>query len=91
MDGADKQKFYIFDFRGNFVFFRMNKGKPTANMMALQGTACGKQAQREHQSHGQCNQSLRGSFHDPSSFLWVLPTFVVHRINHKRGKICEML
>ena len=37
IDGADKQKFYIFDFCGNFEFFRMNKGKPTANMIALQG------------------------------------------------------
>lgn len=37
LDGEDKQKFYIFDFCGNFEFFRMNKGKPTANMMALQG------------------------------------------------------
>ena len=37
MDGEDKQKFYIFDFCGNFEFFRMNQGKPTANMMALQG------------------------------------------------------
>lgn len=37
MDGEDKQKFYIFDFCGNFEFFRMNNGKPTANMMALQG------------------------------------------------------
>ena len=37
MDGEDKQKFYIFDFCGNFEFFRMGQGKPTANMMALQG------------------------------------------------------
>ena len=37
LDGEDKQKFYIFDFCGNFEFFRMNKGKPTANMIALQG------------------------------------------------------
>ena len=37
LDGNDKQKFYIFDFCGNFEFFRMNKGKPTANMNALQG------------------------------------------------------
>ena len=37
MDGADKDKFYIFDFCGNFEFFRMNKGRPTANMIALQG------------------------------------------------------
>ena len=37
--GLDKGTiiFYIFDFCGNFEFFRMNKGKPTANMIALQG------------------------------------------------------
>ncbi len=43
MDGADKDKFYIFDFCGNFEFFRMNKGKPTANMIALQGAIFGLQ------------------------------------------------
>ena len=37
LDGEDKQKFYIFDFCGNFEFFRMNKGKATSNMIALQG------------------------------------------------------
>ena len=37
LNGEDKQKFYIFDFCGNFEFFRMNKGKATANMIALQG------------------------------------------------------
>ncbi|MBR2966785.1 MAG: DEAD/DEAH box helicase family protein [Clostridia bacterium] len=37
IDGKDKDKFYIFDFCGNFDFFRMNKGKPTANQIALQG------------------------------------------------------
>ena len=37
IDGADKSKFYIFDFCGNFEFFRMNKGKATANQIALQG------------------------------------------------------
>lgn len=37
MDGEDKNKFYIFDFCGNFEFFRMNPGKATANMVALQG------------------------------------------------------
>jgi type I restriction enzyme R subunit len=37
IDGQDKTKFYIFDFCGNFEFFRMSKGKPTANMIALQG------------------------------------------------------
>lgn len=38
LDGEDKEKFYIFDFCGNFEFFRMNKGKATANMLALQGS-----------------------------------------------------
>ena len=37
LDGEDKQKFYIFDFCGNFEFFRMSGGKPTPNMIALQG------------------------------------------------------
>ena len=37
IDGADKSKFYIFDFCGNFEFFRMNPGKATANQIALQG------------------------------------------------------
>ena len=37
LDGKDKSKFYIFDFCGNFEFFRMSSGKPTANQMALQG------------------------------------------------------
>ncbi|MBP3460628.1 MAG: DEAD/DEAH box helicase family protein [Lachnospiraceae bacterium] len=37
LDGKDKDKFYIFDFCGNFEFFRMSNGKPTANMIALQG------------------------------------------------------
>ena len=37
IDGKDKEKFYIFDFCGNFEFFRMNPGRPTANMIALQG------------------------------------------------------
>lgn len=37
LDGKDKEKFYIFDFCGNFEFFRMNDGRPTANMIALSG------------------------------------------------------
>jgi len=43
IDGVDKNKFYIFDFCGNFEFFRMNKGKPTANRIALQGAIFGLQ------------------------------------------------
>ena len=37
LDGKDKNKFYIFDLCGNFEFFRMNKGRATANMLAVQG------------------------------------------------------
>lgn len=37
MDGEDKKKFYIFDFCGNFEFFRIHRGNPTANRMALPG------------------------------------------------------
>ncbi len=37
IDGEDKRKFYIFDFCGNFEFFRMSKGRATANRIALQG------------------------------------------------------
>lgn len=36
LDGNDKKEFYIFDFCGNFEFFRMNKGKATTHMTALQ-------------------------------------------------------
>ena len=43
IDGVDKDKFYIFDFCGNFEFFRMNQGKPTANRVALQGAIFGLQ------------------------------------------------
>lgn len=45
LDGEDKQKFYIFDFCGNFEFFRMNKGRPTANQVALQGAIFNLKAQ----------------------------------------------
>ena len=45
LDGADKEKFYIFDFCGNFEFFRMNKGHPTANQLTLQGAIFSLKAQ----------------------------------------------
>ena len=45
MDGKDKDKFYIFDFCGNFEFFRFSQGKPTANMIALQGAIFNLKAQ----------------------------------------------
>ena len=46
IDGANKEKFYIFDFCGNFEFFRMNKdGKANANQMPLQGAIFNLKAQ----------------------------------------------
>lgn len=36
LDGDDKGKFYIFDFCGNFEFFRMGEGKQSANAVAVQ-------------------------------------------------------
>lgn len=37
LDGADKNQFYIFDFCGNFAFFRMSQGKPVHAQLSLQG------------------------------------------------------
>ncbi len=37
LDGKDKSNFYIFDFCGNFDFFRMGEGKATSNTLAVQG------------------------------------------------------
>ena len=37
MDGSDKKIFYIFDFCGNFEFFRMNKGNVSSNILPVQG------------------------------------------------------
>ena len=37
LDGADKKQFYIFDFCGNFEFFRMNQGKPLPSTISLSG------------------------------------------------------
>lgn len=37
MDGSDKKIFYIFDFCGNFEFFRMNKGNASSNTLPIQG------------------------------------------------------
>ena len=38
LDGKDKEKFYIFDFCGNFEFFRVNaNGNETPNQLPLQG------------------------------------------------------
>lgn len=38
LDGKDKENFYIFDFCGNFEFFRMQQGKPVAATSSLQAS-----------------------------------------------------
>ncbi len=45
LDGKDKEKFYIFDFCGNFEFFRMSGGKPVPLTIALQGAIFNLKAQ----------------------------------------------
>lgn len=45
IDGKDKDKFYIFDFCGNFEFFRMSKGNATASARSLQGALFSLKAQ----------------------------------------------
>ncbi len=45
LDGEDKEKFYIFDFCGNFEFFRMGGKSRSANQIALQGAIFNLKAQ----------------------------------------------
>ena len=45
LDGEDKTGFNIFDFCGNFAFFRLSKGKPTPNGLPLQEAIFGLKAQ----------------------------------------------
>ena len=46
LDGANKEKFYIFDFCGNFEFFRMNKeGRANGNQIPVQGAIFSLKAQ----------------------------------------------
>ena len=46
LDDANKEKFYIFDFCGNFEFFRMNKeGRANANQLPVQGAIFSLKAQ----------------------------------------------
>ena len=45
LDGEDKKQFYIFDFCGNFEFFRMGVKGKSANQIALQGAIFNLKAQ----------------------------------------------
>lgn len=44
MSGTDKEKFHIFDFCGNFEFFRINKGQDVPNTLPIQGALFGLKA-----------------------------------------------
>ena len=78
MDGEDKQKFYIFDFCGNFEFFRMNKGKPTANMIALQGAIFSLQFEISYKLQDLQYQTER------------LMAFRTSLVEHMSGKVREL-
>lgn len=45
IDGVNKEKFYIFDFCGNFEYFRFNKGSSSETKMSLQGSLIDLKAQ----------------------------------------------
>ena len=75
LDGKDKDKFYIFDFCGNFEFFRMNKGKATANQMALQGAIFNLKAQMAYKL-----QDLQFQTDDLISFRKELVADMVRKI-----------
>lgn len=75
MDGKDKDKFYIFDFCGNFEFFRMNKGRPTANMIALQGAIFYLKAQIAFKLHDLAYQTT-----DLIAFRKTLVEDMVHKV-----------
>ena len=78
IDGVDKDKFYIFDFCGNFEFFRMNKGKPTANMIALQGAIFGLQFEITYKLQDQQYQTKR------------LIAYRKALVEHMTGKVQEL-
>ena len=78
MDGEDKQKFYIFDFCGNFEFFRMNKGRATANMIALQGAIFQLEFEIAYKLQGAAYQTER------------LITYRKSLVEHMAGKVQEL-
>ena len=78
IDGVDKAKFYIFDFCGNFEFFRMNKGKPTANMIVLQGAIFGLQFEITYKLQGLQYQTER------------LIAYRKALVEHMTGKVQEL-
>ena len=78
LDGEDKQKFYIFDFCGNFEFFRMNKGRATANMIALQGAIFQLEFEIAYKLQGAAYQTER------------LITYRKSLVEHMVGKVQEL-
>ena len=78
IDGEDKSKFYIFDFCGNFEFFRMGEGRPTANMIALQGAIFNLQIQIVYK--------LQDIAYQTDSLI----AYRKKLIEHMTGKVCEL-
>ena len=78
LDGEDKQKFYIFVFCGNFEFFRMNKGRATANMIALQGAIFQLEFEIAYKLQGAAYQTER------------LITYRKSLVEHMVGKVQEL-
>ena len=70
IDGDDKSKFYIFDFCGNFEFFRMGEGRPTANMIALQGAVFNLEFQIIYKLQDINYQVDRAGIDDFEQILW---------------------
>lgn len=78
LDGLDKDQFYIFDFCGNFEFFRMNKSKETVNTVALQGAIF------------QLEFELAYKLQDLSLQTERLISYRKTLVNHMRSKVQEL-
>lgn len=57
LDGADKEKFYIFDFCGNFEFFGENKGKESNINRSIQASIFNLKIQMIHKLQSVLHQS----------------------------------
>lgn len=76
IDGADKKKFYIFDFCGNFEFFRMSKGKAAPAQLSLPGALFRLKAQIVLQL-----QEPEFQTEEPAAFRAALAADLVRKVN----------
>ncbi len=78
VEGTDKEKFCIFDFCGNFEFFRMNKVRATSNTLALQAALFSLQFELAYKLQGlECRSDE-------------LVTFRKELVAHMVGKVREL-